>query len=146
MFPSQEETALWIALNLAQRSAYGAMDAALKAKRLPPLRWYDVLWSIERARGEGLRPFEIERSLLFEQSNLSRLLSRMIGEGLVEESVFQDDRRGKILRITGKGRRVRKQMWQIYGPLLHRHMSGLSSAYDLEDITSAINSLIERQE
>ena len=146
MYPAEEETALWVALNLAQRSVYGVMDAALKAEGLPPLRWYDVLWAIERAGEGGVRPFEMERSLLFEQSNLSRLLRRMTGEGLVEESVFKDDRRGKVLRITQKGRQVRKQMWQIYGPLIHKHMRALSDGYDLEDIALALSSLIRRQE
>ena len=146
MYPTEEETALWVALNLAQRSVYGAMDAALKARGLPPLRWYDVLWAIERAGDGGVRPFEMERSLLFEQSNLSRLLRRMTGEGLVEESVFQDDRRGKVLRITQKGRQVRKEMWQVYGPLIHRHMGGLSDEYDLEEMALALSSLIRREE
>ena len=38
MYPTEEETALWVAMNLAQRSVYRAMDAALKARGLPPLR------------------------------------------------------------------------------------------------------------
>ena len=145
MYPTEEETALWVALNLAQRSVYGAMDAALKARGLPPLRWYDVLWAIERAGDGGLRPFEMERSLLFEQSNLSRLLHRMTGEGLVEESVFEDDRRGKLLRITKKGRQVRKAMWQVYGPLIHEHMCGISGEGDLEDMALVLSSLIRRE-
>jgi len=146
MYPTTEETALWVALNLAQRSVYGAMDSALKAVGLPRLRWYDVLWAIERADAKGLRPFEIEESLLFEQSNLSRLLRRMTGEGLVEESVFQDDRRGRVLRITAKGRHVRKQMWKIYGPMIHLNMSKLSKSYEPAKITLALESLIEQQE
>ena len=146
MYPTEEETALWVALNLAQRSVYGAMDAALKARGLPPLRWYDVLWAIERAGDGGVRPFEMERSLLFEQSNLSRLLHRMTGEELVEESVFADDRRGKVLRITRKGRQVRAEMWQVYGPLIHGHMSGLSDECDLEEMALALSSLIRRVE
>ena len=146
MYPTEEETALWVALNLAQRSVYGAMDAALKARGLPPLRWYDVLWAIERAGDGGVRPFEMERSLLFEQSNLSRLLRRMTGEGLVEESVFEDDRRGKLLRITKKGRQVRKAMWQVYGPLIHAHMGEISGEGDLEEMALALSSLIRREE
>jgi len=145
MYPTEEETALWVALNLAQRSVYGAMDAALKARGLPPLRWYDVLWAIERAGDGGVRPFEMERSLLFEQSNLSRLLHRMTGEGLVEESVFEGDRRGKLLRITKKGRHVRKAMWQVYGPLIHAHMRGLADEGDLEEMALALSSLIRRE-
>ena len=146
MYPTEEETALWVALNLTQRSVYGAMDAALKAQGLPPLRWYDVLWAIERAGDGGVRPFEMERSLLFEQSNLSRLLRRMTGEGLVEESVFEDDRRGKLLRITKKGRQVRKAMWQVYGPLIHAHMGEISGEGDLEEMALALSSLIRREE
>lgn len=139
--PTAEETALWVALNRAQRSIYRSMDSALKTKGLPPLRWYDVLWALERAEGGGVRPFELEKLLIFEQSNLSRLLRRMIEAGLVEESVFQDDRRGKVLGITSKGCRVRGQMWKIYGQLIHEHMSGVSKRHDLADIVSALKSL-----
>lgn len=141
-YPTAEETALWVALNRAQRSIYRSMDSALQAKGLPPLRWYDVLWSLERAKGKGVRPFELEKLLIFEQSNLSRLLRRMIEAGLVEESIFQDDRRGKVLVITSKGCQIRGQMWKIYGPLIHEHMSGVSKRYDPANITSALRSLL----
>ncbi len=146
IYPTQEETALYVALNRAQRSIYVAIDRALKAKRLPPLRWYDVLWSVERAGDGGLRPFALEKSTIFEQSNLSRLLRRMTAESLIEVSVCPNDRRGKVLRMTGKGRRVRKAMWKIYGPLIHQHMSGLSDGYALGDIAAALNALFEDEE
>ncbi len=135
-----------MALNRAQDSLYSAMDSVLKAEGLPRLRWYDALWAIECAGGPGLRPFELEKGLIFEQSNLSRLLRRMIQDGLVEESVFESDRRGRLLRITKKGRRVRKKMWTIYGPMIHAHMNKLSKSHDLAKITSALTALIQRQE
>ena len=141
-YPTGDETALWVSLNLAQRSIYRVMDAALKAEGLPPLRWYDVLWSLERDKGDGLRAFELERSLIFEQSNLSRLLRRMIGEGLAAESVCPEDRRGKVLRITAEGRRIRKRMWRIYGPLIKRHMREVA-ARDQRRMASALLSLTE---
>ena len=140
-YPTAEETALWVALNRAQRSIHRSMDAALKASGLPPLRWYDVLWSLERAEGEDIRPFELEKSLILEQSNLSRLLRRMIGVGLVEESTFKGDRRGKVLRITPKGCQTRKQMWKVYGPLIHKHISGVSKRHDLAKTARALESL-----
>ncbi len=140
-YPTAEETALWVALNRAQRSIYRSMDSALRAKGLPPLRWYDVLWALERDKGGGVRPFELEKLLIFEQSNLSRLLRRMIEAGLVVESVFQDDRRGKVLGITSKGCQTRGQMWQIYGPLIHEHISGISKRHDPVNIAGALKSL-----
>ncbi len=142
MYPTSKETSLWVILNQVQRSIHREMELALKAEGLPPLRWYDVLWAIERVKDGGLRPVEMEKSLIFEQSNLSRLLQRMVAEGLVKESVFQDDRRGKLLSITAKGHQVRMRMWKIYGPLIHQHMCVLSIEYDPEDIALALSSLI----
>ncbi|MGI9417881.1 MAG: MarR family winged helix-turn-helix transcriptional regulator [Geminicoccaceae bacterium] len=143
-YPSAEETALWVALNRAQRSIYRSMDSALKANGLPPLRWYDILWSLERAKESGLRPFELEKMLIFEQSNLSRLLRRMIDAGLVEESTFQDDRRGKVLALTSKGGQIRGQMWKVYGPLIHEHMNCISEQFDLTNIAYALKSLSDQ--
>lgn len=143
MFPSEDETALWVVLNRGQRYIHRSMDLALKAQGLPPLRWYDVLWSVERAKDDGIRPFELEKMLIFEQSNLSRLLHRMKKEELIEEAVFQDDRRGRILKLTLKGRQLRRQMWQIYGPLIHHYMSVVSERYDPTNMASALRSLFD---
>lgn len=143
MYPTENETRLWVAINLSQRSIYRKMDAALKEKRLPPLRWYDVLWDLERAGEKGKRPFELEQSLLFEQSNLSRLLRRMTNESLLEERQFSRDRRGKILRVTEKGRVVRKNMWKIYGPLIHEYMSQIESESELKQSSASLNRLVD---
>ena len=140
-YPDEQETAFWVALNLAQRSTYRAMEVELKSNGLPPLRWYDVLWGLERVGECGLRAFEIERRLLFEQSNLSRLLRNMIDEGLVDEAVYEGDRRGKILRITPQGLQVRKKMWNVYGPLLKAHMTKVSQTGDIQSLTEKLNLL-----
>ena len=143
-YPTAEETALWIALNRAQRSIHRSIDAALKARGLPPLRWYDVLWSLERAKGEVVRPFELEKLLILEQSNLSRLLHRMIDAGLVKESKFRGDRRGKVLGITSKGCQTREQMWKIYGPLIHEHIGSIPKQFDPASIARGLKSLFEQ--
>ena len=143
--PTTEETALWVALNRTQRAIYRAMDSELKSRGLPPLRWYDVLWELERTHKGGLRPMEIEKTHLFEQSNLSRLLRRLVDEGLVEILEFPDDGRGHILRITQKGRRMRKRMWAIYGPMIHKFMGQITDVDELERTTSTLRALIDRQ-
>ncbi len=142
MYPTRDETALWVALNLTQRKIYAAIDAALKTAGLPPLRWYDVLWELERAKDCGARAFELEAKLLFQQSNLSRLLQRMISGGLVEEFVFENDRRGKVIRITEKGSAVRKEMWEVYGPLIHKYMSKVPDPHELTNATAALTKIV----
>ncbi len=143
MEPTDEETNLWIALNKSQRAIYRAMDSELKVQGLPPLRWYDVLWELERTKRKGLRPFEIEKTHLFEQSNLSRLLQRLVEEGLVDVLDFPDDGRGKVLKITKKGRRMRKRMWAVYGPLIHKFMGRITDVDELNNASSTLKRLID---
>ena len=138
---STQKTAFWVALNLAYRSVHRDMEKALKDAGLPPLRWYDVLWELERAE-RGMRPFELERGLLFEQSNLSRMLRRIIDEGLVEEQAFEADGRGKVLRITPKGREVRGRMWSVYGPQIERHFGDIGERPDAGELVDILKSLI----
>lgn len=121
------------------------MDAELKAAGLPPLRWYDVLWELERTKQDGLRPKEIEKTHLFEQSNLSRLLQRLVDEGLVEVLDFPDDGRGKIMKITPQGRAMRKRMWAIYGPLIHELMGRITCVDELDRATSTLRKLIDQE-
>lgn len=142
MYPTDEETNLWVALNRSQRAIYRAMDSELRSKGLPPLRWYDVLWELERTKQDGLRPLEIEKTHLFEQSNLSRLLQRLVNEGLVETLDFPDDGRGKVLKITTQGRQMRKRMWKVYGPLIHKHMGRITDVGELNGATSTLKALI----
>lgn len=135
------KTGLWVALNLAYRSVHRDMEKALKDARLPPLRWYDVLWELENSE-EGLRPFELEKELLFEQSNLSRMLRRIVDEGLVVERAYEADGRGKLLSITPKGKQVRKQMWQIYGSQIELHFGEIGARPEAGKLVEILKSLI----
>ena len=144
MYPTDEETSFWINLNRAQMSLHRKVDLDLKAAGLPPLRWYDVMWALERADTCGVRPYELVTSLIFEQSNLSRLLRRLVDEGLAEQMAFDGDRRGKVMRITAKGQQVRKEMWKIYGPILHASLAGASDTADFRDFTETLKAMIAR--
>ena len=130
MYPSEEETRLWVSMNFAMRAISRDMETALKSAGLPSLRWYDVLWVLEGAK-DGLRQFEIENKLLFEQSNVSHMLRKIVSAGLVETVTHEGDRRGKIVRITKAGRATRKAMWKVYGPLIHKHLGKIRTPDDL---------------
>jgi len=122
--PTAFQTEIWVAINRATRRIQSDIGAALKEAGLPPLKWYDLLWSLERHDGQS-RPFELAKDTIFEQSNLSHLSKRLEKEGLIEFVEFDSDRRGKVMKITTKGRNLRKHMWTIYGPMLHDRMRNL---------------------
>jgi DNA-binding MarR family transcriptional regulator len=116
--PDEAIEAAWIGLARASRVAMASIEARLKAAELPPLSWYDALWELERAGEAGLRPFELERALLFEQYNLSRLADRLEKAGLVERRAVEADRRGQKLIITPAGKDLRRRMWAVYAPAI----------------------------
>ena len=89
---------------------------------MPPLVWYDVLLELDRAEEGRLRPYEIEKRTLFAQPNLSRLVDRMQGEGLVRREAFRDDGRGQWVVITEAGRARRAAMWEVYGKAIGTHL------------------------
>ncbi len=124
-FPTDTQIDLWVGLNRIHMLFHQSIEAALKANGLPPLRWYDVLWEIERSE-EELRPLELEQRLLFEQYNLSRQLQRMENEGLITLTKSQKDKRSKIVTVTQLGRTTRAKMWKIYGPLIRKNMEDLN--------------------
>ena len=121
MVLDKEIEQFWIALNRSQRAAFRAIDHGLNAKGMPSLKWYDVLWELER-HADGLRPFEIEKELLFEQSNLSRQIRKMVDAGLVRQLSVPTDGRGHLLLITEKGKQARREMWKTYSALIQQHV------------------------
>jgi len=116
--PDDTTISAWIGLSRAQRVATASIETQLKAAGFPPLGWYDALWELERAGGEGLRPFELERALLFEQYNLSRLIDRLEKAGLVVRRACPADKRGQVLAITPEGLKLRRDMWGVYAPAI----------------------------
>ncbi len=116
--PDKATVAAWIALARAYRVAMQKVETRLKEADLPPLAWYDALWELEKVGEGGLRPFELEHALLFEQYNLSRLVERLVKAGLVERRPCADDRRGHVLAITADGLAVRARIWGVYAPAI----------------------------
>lgn len=125
--PSDAVVRAWTRLERAHRATLGAVQARLKEAGLPSLEWYDVLLELERARPAGLRPFELQKALLFAQYNLSRLVDRMEAAGLVERTASEMDGRGQVLHTTRAGRALRRRTWPIYAEAIQhavgRHLS-----------------------
>ena len=143
--PSESDTRLWSSLNRVQQGIYRSMNAVMKKNGLPPLKWYDVLWGLERNSETGLRAFQVEQASLFEQSNLSRLLNKLIQEGLIEEFRCPSDGRGRIYKITTEGKALRMKMWRVYAPLIKENMSKLASYIPADEVIPGLCSIVEEE-
>src|ERR1700751_212186 len=100
----------WARLIKTGQIALASIETALKAAKLPPLAWYDVLLELEGAGERGLRPGGLQPEMRLAQYNLARLIDRIECAGYVERRPCHDDGRGQVIVITAAGRDIRRRM------------------------------------
>jgi len=141
--PSKSVVDAWIALNRAQRRVFETIEAELKSAGQPPLAWYDVLLETECAGETGARPFELESTLLLAQYNLSRLLDRIERQGLIAREACAEDGRGQVVRITERGKALRRAMWPVYARAIESAVGGRLNAGEAETLMTLLGRLVE---
>ena len=139
--PSPEAITAWARLMRVSRQLVESAEDALKEGGLPPLAWYDVLHELAEAGEGGLRPFQVIERTLFAQYNVSRLLARLEADGVVEKLPVADDGRGQTIRITARGREMRRQMWAVYGRSITELVGAKLSADELNMVSALLGRL-----
>jgi DNA-binding MarR family transcriptional regulator len=139
--PSPQAINAWARLMRVSRQLVESAEDALKQGGLPPLAWYDVLHELAEAGEGGLRPFQLIERTLFAQYNISRLLARLEADGLVEKLPVADDGRGQTIRISAKGREMRRQMWAVYGRSITELVGAKLSADELNMVSALLGRL-----
>lgn len=143
--PTGSTVRAWARLLAAQQLALTSIERALKDADLPPLAWYDVLLELDRVGAAGLRPFELERSMLLAQYNLSRLIDRIERAGYVQRRACEDDGRGQLLTITPAGKALRRRMWPVYAKAIEAAIGQHLSATQIEALQELLGALVDRQ-
>ena len=127
--PSTEATAAWIRLMRVRSRVLDAVEQEMKKAGFPPLAWYDALLELSRAPSGELRPVELARHMLIPQYSTSRLIDRLVEEGLAVRRECKIDKRGQFVEITEAGRELQKRMWGAYSAAIEKHVgSKLSDA------------------
>src|SRR6201992_851107 len=76
-----------------------------------------------------MRPVELEKQMLRPQYSTSRLIDRLVDEGLAVRRECEIDKRGQFVEITEAGRELQKKMWSAYSTAIEKHVgSKLSDA------------------
>ena len=109
-----------------------AVEQELKKAGFPPLAWYDALLELSRAPTGELRPVELERQMLLPQYSTSRLIDRLVDEGLAARRECKIDKRGQFVEITEAGRELQKKMWSAYSAAIEKHVGSKLSDADAD--------------
>ena len=88
-----------------------------------------------------MRPVELEKQMLIPQYSTSRLIDRLVDEGLAVRRECKMDKRGQFVEITEAGRELQKKMWSAYSAAIERHVGSKLSDADAVKLCGLLDRL-----
>lgn len=73
-------------------------------------REYDILYQLSRADDTGMRQRDLTDRLFISQPSLSRMIERLVTEGLIDRCPDPRDGRGAILKLSDAGRALQRRI------------------------------------
>ena len=93
----------WAAFLRAHARVVRELERELQAEQRMALTDYDVLVQLAAAEDRRLRMSELADRLLLSRSGVTRLVDRLVAQGLVEREICDTDRRGQWAALTEAG-------------------------------------------
>jgi DNA-binding MarR family transcriptional regulator len=104
-------------------------------------REYGVLYALSKAR-DGLRISELGDDALLSQAGISRLVTRLVGRGLVEREDDPDDARACRIRLTTEGRRIQRVLGARHARQVAEAMSRALGPDELATLSQLTSTLL----
>lgn len=98
------------------------------------MREYDVLFALSLAPDGRLRLGELNERILLAQPSLSRLIDRLVRDGLVRREVPAGDRRGTLVCLTDDGARVQRTVGRRHAARIAAYVGDALNEQDLADL------------
>src|SRR3954470_6861836 len=102
---SEAELDAWRGFLRTHSTLVRELDEELTRRHGLPVSSYDVLVQLDEAEDGRLRMSALADAVLLSRSGLSRLVTRLEDQGLIERAECTDDARGSFAAITELGRR-----------------------------------------
>jgi DNA-binding MarR family transcriptional regulator len=135
---SEAELRAWQALLHAHHQVTRKLDAELREEHRLPLGAYDVLLRLARAPEQRLRMTELAEKVLLSPSGLTRVVDRLVADGLVRRDRFQGDARVTMARLTSRGRQRLRRAARTHLRGIREHFSGRLSQAQLRSVAAAL--------
>lgn len=111
-----------------------ALDAELIREHDLPLSSYEVLMWVSDAPDGRMRMHDIADRVMLSRSGLTRLVDRLVRDGLLRREACPDDARGAYAVITPEGRALREQAQATHHAGIRRLFLDHLSADDQDEI------------
>jgi DNA-binding MarR family transcriptional regulator len=103
----------WISLTQTHAAVTGRLQEALTSAELPPLPWFEVLATLQRAPEQRLKMGELAEALVITRGGLTKLVDRLIKAGLLERAFCETDRRVSYATLLPAGIELLEEMRPI---------------------------------
>ena len=121
------EVRLWLRLLTCTNLIEAEVRRRLRDEFNTTLARFDLLAQLERAP-EGLTMGQLSRRLMVSNGNVTGLISRLVGEALVERQAAVQDKRTHIVRLTESGKRTFAEMVLVHTDWIRGMLDHLDDA------------------
>src|SRR5947208_3180342 len=135
---SAEEEAFLRAWSRAALTVPRALDADLMAGQGMSLSEYTALMHLSETPGRSLRMSELASACALSLSGMSRIVTRLEGQGFVRRERASCDGRGLNAVLTDAGLRRLRRAWPTHLASVRRHVMDHLGELDLPGVTAAL--------
>jgi DNA-binding MarR family transcriptional regulator len=128
----------WIAIAQTHAAVTGRLQEALTAAELPPLPWFEVLATLDRAPEQRLKMGDLAEALVITRGGLTKLVDRLIKAGLLERTFCETDRRVSYATLLPAGVELLAEMRPIVRGELALAFSANLTAVQAEELRATL--------
>jgi DNA-binding MarR family transcriptional regulator len=139
---SEEELRAWQALLHAHHQVTRRLDVELAHEHGLSLPAYEVLLRLAKAPKSGISMTKLANRVLLTPSRLTRLLDRLVAEGLVVRWRSPTDARVMLARLTPSGRERLRRAAKTHLRGIHNHFTSRLSTNQLRDVADALEAIV----
>ena len=131
----------WISLTQTHAAVTGRLQEALIAAELPPLPWFEVLATLDRAPEQRLKMGELAEALVITRGGLTKLVDRLIKAGLLERTFCETDRRVSYATLLPAGVDLLEEMRPIVRAELASAFSAKLTVAQADELREMLDSV-----
>jgi DNA-binding MarR family transcriptional regulator len=128
----------WIAIARTHAAVSGRLQEALTGAGLPPLAWFEVLATLDRAPEQRMKMGELAEALVITRGGLTKLVDRLIKAGLLERTFCETDRRVSYATLLPAGAELLEEMRPVVRGELAVAFSATLTADQAEDLRTTM--------
>jgi DNA-binding MarR family transcriptional regulator len=84
---------------------------------------------------------ELAERVMFSPSGLTRMVDRLVRDGLVQRDRFEGDARVMLARLTDRGRQVLRRAAKTHLRGIRQHFTGQLSPAQLQNVAAALETI-----